>query len=84
VIWLGDFNYRINGVVGAVIHAIKKNLFEVIHDNDQFMIEKKIGRVANGFSEGKIHFAPTYKLNKNQDSYDISHRIPGWTDRIIY
>lgn len=44
---------------------MKKNLFEVIHENDQFMTEKNLGRVAKGFTEGKISFAPTYKLNKN-------------------
>ena len=59
-------------------------MYDVLHFNDQFYVEKKIGRVAWGFEEGEIYFAPTYKLAKNQDKYDLSHRIPGWTDRIIY
>jgi hypothetical protein len=62
VIWLGDFNYRINGVVGAVMFSMKRNLYDVLLDNDQFLIEKKIGRLAQGLNEGKICFAPTYKL----------------------
>ena len=36
------------------------------------------------FKEGEIEFAPTYKLMKNQDLYNMTHRLPGWTDRIIY
>ena len=84
VIWMGDLNYRINGVVGAVVFSIKKNMYEVLMDNDQFSIERKIGRISHNFSEGPIYFAPTYKLNKGVDSYNVSHRIPGWTDRIIY
>jgi hypothetical protein len=34
IIWLGDMNYRINGVTGAVMHAMKKNMYEVLIDND--------------------------------------------------
>lgn len=45
------------------MHAMHKNMFEVLLDNDQFLIEKKIGRVAHDFTEGKIHFAPTYKMS---------------------
>ena len=75
VIWVGDFNYRINGVIGAIVHAMKQNMFEVLLDNDQFSIERKIGRLAYGsFEEGKIRFAPTYKINKGQDSYNVSYR----------
>ncbi len=46
VIWCGDFNYRINGVVGAVKAAMKQNMYEVLHSNDQFSIERKIGRIS--------------------------------------
>ena len=34
IIWLGDMNYRINGAVGAIMHAMKKNMYEVLIDND--------------------------------------------------
>jgi len=37
-------NYRINGVVNAIMHAMKKNMYEVLLDNDQLTIERKIGR----------------------------------------
>jgi hypothetical protein len=84
VIMLGDMNYRINGVIGAVTHAMSKNMFEVLQDNDQFLIENKIGRLPKFFKEGKIHFAPTYKVAKETDNYDVSARISSWTDRILY
>ena len=37
-------------------------------------------------TEHEILFKPTYKLDKQQDTYDSSskRRIPGWTDRIFY
>jgi hypothetical protein len=34
IIWLGDMNYRINGVTGAIMHAMNKNMYEVLIDND--------------------------------------------------
>ena len=36
--------------------------------------------------EGPLHFRPTYKFDKNSDDYDTSakHRVPAWTDRILY
>ena len=84
VIWLGDLNYRINGVIGAVTQAIQKNMYEVLWDNDQFQIERKIGRVGENFEEGKVCFAPTYKIVKGYDNYSANNRIPSWTDRIIF
>jgi len=84
VIWLGDFNYRINGVIGAIQAAMEGNMYEVLQFNDQFYIEKAIKRVAVGFQEGEISFAPTYKLIAGKDLYMVKGRIPGWTDRIIY
>lgn len=77
-------NYRINGVVGAIMHAMKKNMYEVLIDNDQLSIERKIGRFNPLFKEGPILFTPTYKLKKFMDEYAVPDRIPGWTDRILY
>ncbi len=35
-------------------------------------------------TENTINFLPTYKYIKKLNYYDISKRIPGWTDRILY
>jgi hypothetical protein len=83
IIWLGDMNYRINGVIGPIAHAMNKNMYEVLLDNDQLNIERKIGRIAQIFKEGEILFPPTYKLLKHDDAYNTT-RIPSWTDRILY
>jgi len=34
IIWLGDFNYRINGVAGAIQVAMEKDMYEVLLHND--------------------------------------------------
>lgn len=84
LIVLGDFNYRVNGNLSAICEAMKQNMFEVLHSNDQLFFEMKIGRVGVGFKEGKIRFAPTYKrIRGSNEGYKLK-RIPSWTDRIVY
>jgi hypothetical protein len=84
VIWIGDLNYRINGAVGAIVTAIKRNMYEVLQDNDQLSIERKIGRLPDHLQEGPILFAPTYKLKQGTDIYKVPARIPSWTDRVLF
>ena len=35
-------------------------------------------------NEHKIKFLPTYKYIKGKKLYNVSKRIPSWTDRILY
>eukprot|EP00736_Rhodelphis_marinus_P007420 Rmarinus@m.26551 len=86
VFWCGDLNYRINGTRRAIDNVIAKKMFEVLHANDQLLIERAAGRVFQGFREGRLTFLPTYKFDPNTDMYDTSEkqRIPSWTDRILY
>ena len=35
-------------------------------------------------TESPIKFLPTYKYGKGAKYYDISKRVPAWTDRILY
>ena len=51
----------------------------------QLNTEREAGRVFNGFCEGKIAFAPTYKYSENSDSYagetaksKRKRRTPAW------
>mmetsp|Transcript_36300 Transcript_36300/g.26413 ORF Transcript_36300/g.26413 Transcript_36300/m.26413 type:complete len:149 (-) Transcript_36300:336-782(-) len=83
IIWLGDFNYRINGIKSAVMEAMAQDMFEVLKFNDQFWLERKLGRIAPGFQEGDVEFAPTFKRLFNSFDYNAK-RVPSWTDRIIY
>lgn len=86
VFWFGDLNYRINGTRRMVDHLLLKNELEVLHFNDQLLIEMKRGQVFRHFQEGPLNFRPTYKFDKNCNVYDTSvkQRIPSWTDRILY
>lgn len=51
----------------------------------QLNMEREAGRVFNGFKEGQIFFAPTYKYSHNSDSYagettksKKKRRTPAW------
>ena len=46
-------------------------------------MEKKIKRIGEGFHEGKICFAPTFKFKAGTDNYS-NIREPSWTDRILF
>lgn len=48
-------------------------------------MEKEAGRVFNGFNEGRILFAPTYKYSRDSDAYagetvksKKKRRTPAW------
>ena len=88
VIWMGDFNYRVNKTV-AEINEIYNNKKEMtLIEHDQMINEiKNYNLKAFGFKEGKIKFLPTYKYYENETfkiSCDSIEHIPSWTDRIIY
>ena len=51
---------------------MSKNMYEVLLNNDQLAFEHKVGHIGWGFKEGSIEFAPTYKLYKNEDAYNVS------------
>ena len=52
----------------------------------QLLKAKKEGKVAEGYDEGPLEFAPTYKFDPMSDTYDTSDkaRVPAWTDRILF
>ena len=86
IVWLGDFNYRINLPYDDACHAAYAKKLDVLRAQDQWRIELDAGRVFHGFSEGVLGFAPTYKFNKRSSTYDTSEkqRIPAWCDRIMF
>jgi hypothetical protein len=90
-IWQGDFNYRIeydkNNAYEVINDLLKDETYKLL-EYDQMSIEIENQRLMiNNFVEGLINFNPTYKyftgLEKRYE-YDISKRVPGWTDRILY
>ncbi|KAK9366794.1 SacI homology domain-containing protein [Lipomyces kononenkoae] len=85
VVWLGDFNYRIDLSNDDVRRYIKLEDLEELYRHDQLNNQMLNGQVFPYFSEAPISFNPTYKYNNGTDSYDTSDkaRTPAWTDRIL-
>lgn len=86
-VFMGDLNYRVEGNRQAVDVLMERGMMEVMHANDQLAIERSAGRAFAGWSEGKIAFPPTYKLERGSvDTYDTSgkRRVPSWTDRVMW
>lgn len=86
VIWLGDFNYRIDLTNDAVRSMLAREDLVGLYSRDQLHRSKDAGEVFPGYEEGSITFAPTYKYDNGSDQYDSSEkqRIPAWTDRILF
>ncbi|XP_063956785.1 synaptojanin-1-like isoform X1 [Lytechinus pictus] len=86
VFWCGDFNYRIDKDNDEVKDLVAIHDYEALKECDQLLIEKRSGNTFQGFSEGTIRFAPTYKYDLFSDDYDTSEkmRTPAWTDRILW
>ncbi|KAM7472654.1 hypothetical protein LguiA_010837 [Lonicera macranthoides] len=91
VIWLGDLNYRIALSYSDTRKLLEGNQWDALLNKDQLKIEREAGRVFNGWKEGKIYFAPTYKYSNNSDTYTgetikqkSKRRTPAWCDRIMW
>ncbi|XP_050204840.1 type I inositol polyphosphate 5-phosphatase 5 isoform X2 [Mercurialis annua] len=91
VIWLGDLNYRVALSYEETRVLLEDNEWDKLLEKDQLNIEREAGRVFNGFTEGRILFAPTYKYSNNSDSYAgetvksrKKRRTPAWCDRILW
>ncbi|QHN88370.1 type IV inositol polyphosphate 5-phosphatase 11-like isoform X1 [Arachis hypogaea] len=86
-IWLGDLNYRLQGIdTYPARNLINNDLHQRLHGKDQLLQEAGRGQIFNGFCEGTLTFKPTYKYNKGSSNYDTSYkvRVPAWTDRILF
>ena len=86
VFWCGDFNYRINLGREEVKELVARQDWPELTAADQLRCEHSAGNVFQGFSEGPISFAPTYKYDLFSDDFDTSEkaRVPAWTDRVLW
>ncbi|XP_021630201.1 type I inositol polyphosphate 5-phosphatase 5 [Manihot esculenta] len=91
VIWLGDLNYRVSLSYEKTRVLVEDNDWDTLLEKDQLNMEREAGRVFDGFIEGRILFAPTYKYSYNSDSYagengksKKKRRTPAWCDRILW
>eukprot|EP01080_Neovahlkampfia_damariscottae_P008988 gene8988-1087_t len=85
VIFVGDFNYRIQLSKEETEEIIKTKNVKKLLNHDQLSLEKDEGNVFDGFFEPEITFLPTYKFDKNSNIYDTSkkQRVPSYCDRIL-
>ncbi|XVF16508.1 hypothetical protein REPUB_Repub10bG0037100 [Reevesia pubescens] len=93
IFWLGDLNYRLYNLEDNLArHLIKKQDWKALQEFDQLKREQE-GGVFQGWREGNIEFAPTYKYsssNCNRYSGGLhsksgeKQRTPAWCDRILW
>ncbi|KAK9292066.1 hypothetical protein L1049_020020 [Liquidambar formosana] len=90
VVFLGDFNYRLDGIsYDEARDFVSQRCFDWLREKDQLRAEMEAGNVFQGMHEAVIRFPPTYKFEKHQAGlagYDSGEkkRIPAWCDRILY
>lgn len=67
VIFLGDFNYRLDGIsYDEARDFISQRCFEWLRERDQLRAEMEAGRVFQGMREAILRFPPTYKFERHQ------------------
>mmetsp|Transcript_34189 Transcript_34189/g.80506 ORF Transcript_34189/g.80506 Transcript_34189/m.80506 type:complete len:1467 (-) Transcript_34189:90-4490(-) len=92
VFFCGDLNYRLDLprelTEYTLLHETEYDqpMLKDLLRHDQLVQSMAEGRAFPAFGEGKITFMPTFKYDKESNSYDTSHkqRIPAWTDRILF
>ncbi|CAH9080021.1 unnamed protein product [Cuscuta epithymum] len=91
IFWFGDLNYRINLTDTKVRKLVSRKKWDELLDHDQLSKELRSGCVFEGWKEGAINFAPTYKYEFNSDRYvgesareGEKRRLPAWCDRILW
>ena len=87
VVWLGDKNYRVDAdSYEECASMMEQDMWKELALKDQLTAEREMERIGQGFEEGEINFAPTFKF-KNIDLNTFQNyvkRNPSWTDRILY
>jgi len=90
VFWLGDLNYRLDESLPTekALQMSEAGKVAELRSLDQLNIERREGRVFQGFEEGQINFPPTYKYQPGTDVYEQRPekklRAPAWCDRVLW
>ncbi|PXF46112.1 Phosphatidylinositol 3,4,5-trisphosphate 5-phosphatase 1 [Gracilariopsis chorda] len=99
VFWMGDLNYRLDlkhllpvaitwsheEKLAYVTELIAKKRFLDLSSFDELRREMESNTVFGGFTEGKLGFAPTFKVVRGQQKVDYQlSRVPGYCDRILW
>eukprot|EP00041_Stephanoeca_diplocostata_P028179 m.789415 g.789415 ORF g.789415 m.789415 type:complete len:447 (-) comp23323_c0_seq15:3968-5308(-) len=100
VFWMGDLNYRVDLTAtgatfddskeghaahhAAVLDLVEKEDWDELMKSDQLKNSQLRGEAFVGFTEGKYHFKPTFKMERVPDCKHKLQRIPSYTDRILW
>lgn len=87
IFWFGDMNYRIMDLdLERVKALIDKQCYSMLLEHDQLKIQHSLKKIFVGFTEGSIHFVPTYKYDPGTNDWDSSEksRPPAWCDRCLW
>ncbi|XP_051793401.1 inositol polyphosphate 5-phosphatase K isoform X1 [Acanthochromis polyacanthus] len=96
VFWFGDLNFRIaDHGLHFLRSSINSGRLNLLWNKDQLIMMKKKEPFLQEFEEGPLDFKPTYKFDRNSDTYDTrapkawlgfngKKRKPAWTDRILW
>ncbi|MED6192033.1 hypothetical protein PIB30_006534 [Stylosanthes scabra] len=98
IFWFGDLNYRLYLEDNLARNLIRKQDWKGLHEFDQLQKELEEGGVFEGWREGNIQFAPTYKYSSSisnrycggsdgggiQSKLGEKQRTPAWCDRILW
>ncbi|XP_029956290.1 inositol polyphosphate 5-phosphatase K isoform X2 [Salarias fasciatus] len=87
VFCFGDLNFRIaDHGLHFLRSSINSGRLNLLWDKDQLIMMRKKEPFLQEFEEGPLNFKPTYKFDRNSDTYDTSgkKRKPAWTDRILW
>jgi hypothetical protein len=81
-------SWRINLTNNQIRQGIKEGNWEWLYEHDQYsQLLRDVDKepLLAGFAEARIDFAPTYKFDKNSDSYDsgLIKQSPAYADRIL-
>jgi len=93
---MGDLNYRVDLNAAhnthaeesashqAVLNLIDMKAWDKLLKADQLNMCKAAGEAFEGFSEGKIDFAPTFKVLRQPGTQYKDQRIPSFCDRVLW
>lgn len=91
IIWFGDLNYRLNMSDSKVRFLVSREDWAALLVKDQLKKELLRGHAFDGWHEGSISFAPTYKYEVDSNRYAGEYakpgekrRAPAWCDRILW
>ncbi|RLN05050.1 hypothetical protein C2845_PM13G12960 [Panicum miliaceum] len=95
VVLLGDLNYRIAMDGAEARQLVRARKWSMLLENDELLLELSAGRQFDGWREGHVTFAPTYRYRRNSDQFcwcadggaagrDKQRRAPAWCDRILW